>query len=165
MTWIRSHTCNESVFSWPLCSSEERSTSLYNSAASRNSSARCKGKANAQCQWICPSHVELRGSKQHCVFNAWNQQSTSVQKRVRRHKDKIMSCDFFKLIPMGKCELERKCRSGDLYFWWCGFQPGRWVRTLIVCELLHTPLDISSAGTWGAPPSSWCWGGEVWKDT
>lgn len=61
-------------------------------------------------------HVELRCPKQYCVFDARNQQSTTAQKHVWRHNDEIMSCVLFELIPMGKCELKYRCRSGDLYF-------------------------------------------------
>lgn len=43
MNGVRPYTCNESVFSLSLCSSDERSTSLYSSAASTNSSVTGKG--------------------------------------------------------------------------------------------------------------------------
>lgn len=169
---MRPHTCNESVFNLSLCSSDERSTSLYISVASTNSSEDGKGNGHHQWHSTCPSHVELmrRAIQTTPVHKAtlyisphWDslQQKHLGRKSVGRHKDEIMACVLFELIPMGNWEQrEHKYRSGVLYLWWCEFQPGHWAHTPIVCELLHTPLDISSAGTSGAPPSSWCWGGD-----
>lgn len=42
------------------------------------------------------------------------------------------------------------------YLWWCGFLPDHWEHTPAVCELLHTPHDISSARTLTTLPSSSC---------
>jgi len=151
-------TCNESVFSLSLCSSDERSTSLYISTASTNSSAGGKGQSNS----LCASHVGLTRWAVW-ITKVWRQRmrrltETSTKQKVLADKDEIMACVLFELIPMGNWrQRDHKHRKGVLYFWWCGFQPGHWVRTPIVCELLRTPLDISSAGTWGAPPLSWCW--------
>lgn len=95
----------------------------------------------------------------HIYLLYWNKTSR-YKKSVGGHKDEIRACVLFEPIPMGNwAQMKHGDRSGDLYLWWCGFQPGHWVRTPIVCELLHTPLDISSAGTSGALPSSWCWWG------
>lgn len=87
MNGMRVYTCNESVFSLPLCSSDERSTSLYISTASTNSSAGGTGKSGYWWHSICPSHVELmRRAIQstpvqhtpHYIYR--DQQNISVQK-------------------------------------------------------------------------------------
>lgn len=38
-------------------------------------------------------------------------------KSVGRHKDELMACVVFELVPMGNWEQRaHKCRGGDLYF-------------------------------------------------
>ena len=161
MSRMRPHTCNESVFSRPLCSSDERSTSLYISVASTNSSEGGEGngrqlmRRSIQTSSVHPATLY--------ILSLWDflQQNISVQKVLGDIQMMIVSCVLFELIPMGNWERSgHKHRSGVLYLWWCECRPGHWAHTPIVCELLHTPLDISSAGTSGAPPSSWCWGGD-----
>lgn len=79
---MRLRTCNESVFSLPLCSSDERSTSLYISTASTNSSARRQKKRRP----LATLNVSVT-----CAFNEiytyrltanMLQQNISVQKKV-----------------------------------------------------------------------------------
>lgn len=130
------HTCNESVFSRPLCSSDERRTSLYISAASTNSPAGDK-------RISCPAWLVMR-------WNCRNNLTYQYKKQQRWDHASCFGLNFFPWETGAK-------RAGVLYLWWCEFQPSRWVRTPAVCELLRTPLDISSARTWGAPPLSWCW--------
>lgn len=155
MNGMRPYTCNESVFSLPLCSSDERSTSLYISTASTKSSAGGKGNGHHYWHSICPSHMELmrcaiQTSPEHSAtfyISSYRDNKTSRYKKCWETQSWDHCFCSVWTDSHGKIRAEGAQVQGVLYLWWCRFQPSHWERTPIVCELLHTPLDISSAGT------------------
>lgn len=97
-------TCNESVFSLPLCSSDERSTSLYISTASPNSSAHGKDPRRRRHEHsIPPSHsVTMRRGVQttYTLYIGLR----DAQQVCGDKTNEIMSSFTSALIPMGNAE-------------------------------------------------------------
>lgn len=93
--WIKISpgTCNESVFSLSLCSSDERKTSLYISAASTKSPTGDKRRS-------CPLLQQLNETIRHYVtegnFNRTYQDKKHEETKMRLHLGLCFEC-----IPMG----------------------------------------------------------------